>query len=62
VSLENILRSLYAQEINVLLHSLWDGGWIFKLGDPINGFKEERMFEDLSDGIKWLDEKSKEGL
>ena len=33
------LRRLYDSEINVQISSFWDGGWMVKLGDEINGFQ-----------------------
>jgi len=35
--LSQILRALYAHEINVGMQSFWDGGWDVWFGDDMNG-------------------------
>lgn len=42
--IEQALKALYAEEINVQISSFWDGGWTVKIGDEMNGFSEEALF------------------
>lgn len=45
-TLTDVLNALYASEINVSIASFWDGGWLVRLGDEMNGFVAERDFLD----------------
>ena len=35
------LQQLYEAEINFALNTVWDGGFIWRLGDEANGFLDE---------------------
>ena len=54
--LGQILRALYAHEINVGLQSFWDGGWNVWFGDELNGPRVKEHFDpDSFDEIAdWL--------
>lgn len=43
----NVLQALYNSEINFELSTFWDGGFEWKLGDAVNGFKESGTAETL---------------
>lgn len=53
------LQAIYDQEINVSISCFWDGGWDFKLGDEMNGWKAHEIFDDLEEGRLWLIEQVK---
>ena len=36
-----ILQALYDSEINFTIGTFWDGGFDWKLGDLMNGFKDQ---------------------
>lgn len=54
-SLEKILDRFYKEEINVTISSFFDGGWDFKIGDPLNGFQEESNHLRIPEGIEFLE-------
>ena len=60
-TLTDVMRALYASEINCSVSSFWDGGWLVQLGDYMNGFKAEHTFDDdkLEDAAAWLIEEGK---
>lgn len=41
LSAANKLKALYRKEINFEISVFWDGGWYWKLGDSLNGYKSE---------------------
>jgi hypothetical protein len=41
MELETILQDLYDSEINIEISWIWDGGFNIKLGDEMNGFKDD---------------------
>ena len=53
--LEPTLNALYASERNIEISSFWDGGWFFRLGDPVNGWGfgdgPYRSFDELAAAI-----------
>lgn len=55
MSLTEALYRLYDAEINVSITSFWDGGYVFAIGDQINGFvaTAEAVY-DLDEGAEWL--------
>ena len=38
--MDNVLERLYNSEINFSVETFWDGGYNWKLGDEMNGWKE----------------------
>jgi hypothetical protein len=54
LDLEEILRNVYASEINASISWLWDGGIDVKLGDPLNGYKAEDQVSTFSEAAVWL--------
>lgn len=44
-SMTDVMRNLYASEINCGIESFWDGGFTAWIGDDMNGRKEEGHFE-----------------
>jgi len=57
MKLEQVLKGLYASEINVILSSFWDGGYNAKIGDEMNGIKGDSTLclLNLDDVAEWLD-------
>lgn len=50
-----VLRDLYDSEINYSISSFWDGGYVVKLGDEMNGWLAETMTGDSwSEIAAWL--------
>ena len=46
---------LYVNEVNFEMKTIWDGGYFIKLGDEMNGFKEEGggdTFEEAVEDLK----------
>lgn len=41
------LQAVYDSEINFLISTFWDGGFTWKLGDEMNGFKAEGLCATL---------------
>lgn len=56
MSLIAVLQSLYDSEINVSISSFWDGGWLVRLGDEMNGYRATETFDNdqLDDAAAWL--------
>lgn len=55
MTLSEVLNLLYRNEVNCQIDSFWDGGWMFRLGDKMNGFlAEDGPFYDLDEGASWL--------
>ena len=50
------LQSLYNSEINFSISTFWDGGFDWKLGDEMNGFKATGTSDTLSKAIQELDQ------
>ena len=55
--LGQILRALYAHEINVGMQSFWDGGWDVWFGDDMNGRRtaehfDPDSFDEIADWLK----------
>lgn len=48
------LQELRDREINFTILAFWDQGFIFKLGDEMNGFKAENEVRDFDEGVNWL--------
>jgi hypothetical protein len=42
----SVMQHIYDSEINVSVSSFWDGGFEWKIGDDMNGFKAEGVAED----------------
>ncbi len=49
-----ILKDLYASEINISISCFWDGGWNIALGDLINGWGAKVMLDDLENAPEWI--------
>lgn len=47
----DVLRELYASEINVRFESVWDAGVHWKIGDQYNGYKGTGTAEDWDSAI-----------
>jgi hypothetical protein len=52
--LSTLLGDLRESEINVEITLLNDDEWSARLGDPLNGYRAERMFGALSEAGEWL--------
>lgn len=50
----SLLQQLYDSEINFSITTFWDGGVTAKLGDEINGYVAEEIFEKVIDAEMWL--------
>lgn len=50
------MQALYENEINCSIHSFWDGGFTVRIGDELNGWKDEMSFDakDLQSAAVWL--------
>lgn len=48
------LKDIYLNEHNIYITSFWDGGYAFKLGDPVNGYSFETDGHDIEEGIDLL--------
>lgn len=49
-----ILKEIYALEVNAKIEWFWDSGFTFTLGDNINGYAESGGFDDFDEGVRWL--------
>ena len=49
-----VLQAIYDEELNFEIVTFWDGGFTFKLGDCLNGYKETRDFYTFEEGVHWL--------
>ena len=60
MGLEHLVRiylvpaKLYESEINFMASTFWDGGFVVKLGDHLNGFKACGNFDTWTDACEWL--------
>lgn len=43
-NMTDVMKALYASEINCGIESFWDGGFTAWIGDDMNGRKEEGYF------------------
>ena len=48
---EITLQALYNSEINFSISTFWDGGFDWKLGDDLNGFKASGSNGDIQEAI-----------
>lgn len=53
---EALIQRLYDSEINLTVQfsSFYDGGFIMKIGDELNGLRVEGQVQRWSDVEKWL--------
>ena len=52
----SVFQRLYDSEINFSVSCFWDGGFIVRLGDDMNGFTdEEHTGRDWAEVERWLD-------
>ncbi len=49
-----VLQELYDSEINFSISTFWDGGFDWKLGDEMNGYKAEGSEDTLESAIFYL--------
>ena len=49
-----VLQDLYDSEINFDISCFWDGGFTFKLGDDMNGFRATDTLLTIDTGIDWI--------
>ena len=54
ISLDDAMRVLYNNEINCSVATFWDGGYIVKIGDDLNGFKADMMVATPVEASVWL--------
>ena len=50
----NTLQALYDSEINFELSCFWDGGFDWKLGDPVNGYRSKGNAETFEQAVEAL--------
>jgi hypothetical protein len=53
------IKQLYASEINGSITWFYDGLVTAKLGDEMNGYKDEKTFDTVDEAIEWLWETAK---
>lgn len=58
-TLTEVLKALYASEINVEISCFWDSGWAVRLGDEMNGFKAQDTIDTIDDVPRWLIQQAK---
>jgi hypothetical protein len=51
---DTTLQDLYDSEINFEISCFWDGGFLVRLGDKMNGFKTEMTVRTYSDAVGQL--------
>lgn len=54
VSIDDAMGILYNNEINCSVATFWDGGYVVKLGDTLNGFQAETMVNTPIEASVWL--------
>lgn len=61
-TLLDVIRALYASEINCRIWTFWDGGLTVEIGDELNGFRASEMFDEdsFAHAAQWLDSKARE--
>ena len=52
------LQDLYESEINFKIETFWDDGFKVCIGDELNGYKDEALFDTFNECIIWLSEKA----
>jgi hypothetical protein len=57
---KSIPQRLYDDEINFAVSTFWDAGFEVKLGDDMNGFKDETTVRTWAEAEAWLDAKARE--
>jgi len=50
----SIIQKLYDSEINVSIASFWDAGFEVRLGDDMNGFKDQTSVKTFAEAEAWL--------
>jgi hypothetical protein len=53
-ALETIVQALHDSKINGEISWFYDGVWRVKLGDPLNGYREEESVRDLAEAAERL--------
>ncbi|WP_315731636.1 MULTISPECIES: hypothetical protein [unclassified Bradyrhizobium] len=51
----DIPQHLYDREINFSISCFWDGGFMVKLGDDLNGFLAEETVSTFDEALAWLE-------
>lgn len=60
MNLHDVMRNLYASEINCGVSSFWDGGWRVWLGDELNGVVAHIEGCDTpQEAAQWLDSEAR---
>ena len=55
------MQGLYDSEINISIESFWDGGYVARFGDEMNGYSEEKScFATIDECMDWLTTKAVE--
>jgi hypothetical protein len=49
--MNHLLQKLYDSEINFSISTFWDGGFDWKLGDEMNGFREEGGADTFDEAV-----------
>lgn len=57
--MSNIPQRLHDSEINFALSCFFDGCWVVKLGDDMNGFDAEASVKNYADALAWLDQEAR---
>lgn len=55
MSLHNVPQRLYDSEINFSISCFWDGGFVAKIGDTMDGFAAVAMTRTYREALEWLD-------
>ena len=54
-----LFKKLHESEINFEISSFWDSILTFKLGDEMNGFKDEFQTNSFEEGLNWLENQAR---
>ena len=58
--LGGVLQALYDSEINASVETFWDGGFLARLGDGMNGWQAVEVLPSMLDAEAWLDRRARE--
>jgi squalene cyclase len=54
----DIPQQLYDHEINFSISAFWDGGFMVKIGDELNGFRAETTVATYAEALQWLEQQT----